>query len=364
MNTYLFAWNPNKWAWPDLQDLIKQLPSTKPTRQWKTSRTTNIGIGDNFILVKLGQNLSEHEKGIIGIGKISSNLKKDKDFLKNDEIVNYVDLEFSQLNNKPFIPLSKLKEIDPTTNWTPQNNGNQIPAYAYTKILSLLNKDQNSILFEKKIYFPIIGETIDSLLLNDKSAHRDQIVEVLIERHSSTFEKIANNSGKSVLFIAQNMVDWFSAELTKQSEIVAEWQNKYIRTKVKINGREITNYSFSSHLNQDEIIPEDIVFKEGSIKEIKVNAYERNPQARQVCLNYYGYSCQCCGFNFETAYGEIGKNFIHVHHIHPLSEIKNEYVLNPIKDLVPVCANCHAMLHRSTPPYSISEIQNMMSQQI
>jgi 5-methylcytosine-specific restriction protein A len=50
--------------------------------------------------------------------------------------------------------------------------------------------------------------------------------------------------------------------------------------------------------------------------------------------------------NFEEKYGEIGRNFIHVHHIVPISTIGQEYQIDPEKDLVPVCPNCHAMLHK------------------
>lgn len=45
-------------------------------------------------------------------------------------------------------------------------------------------------------------------------------------------------------------------------------------------------------------------------------------------------------------YGELGKEFIHVHHIVPLHEIKETYKVDYRKDLGPICPNCHAMLHR------------------
>ena len=62
-------------------------------------------------------------------------------------------------------------------------------------------------------------------------------------------------------------------------------------------------------------------------------------------MNIHGYSCFVCGFNFFETYGEIGRQFIHVHHINPLSQI-GEQSVNPITDLVPVCPNCHCMIHR------------------
>lgn len=96
---------------------------------------------------------------------------------------------------------------------------------------------------------------------------------------------------------------------------------------------------------------------EGSIKIIHVNAYERNAKARKKCIEHYGYNCNCCGFNFKETYGEFGKAFIHIHHVKPLAEIKETYEVNPIKDLIPLCANCHAMIHRVSPALLLDELK-------
>ena len=61
--------------------------------------------------------------------------------------------------------------------------------------------------------------------------------------------------------------------------------------------------------------------------------------------------------NFEARYGKIGRDFIHVHHKRPLSSLKKQYKVDPKKDLVPVCPNCHAMLHRRTPPYDVEQLR-------
>ena len=63
---------------------------------------------------------------------------------------------------------------------------------------------------------------------------------------------------------------------------------------------------------------------------------------------------------FESIYGDIGKHFIHVHHIIPLSSIDETYILDPVKDLRPVCPNCHAMLHKRVPPFSIDELSSKL----
>jgi len=85
---------------------------------------------------------------------------------------------------------------------------------------------------------------------------------------------------------------------------------------------------------------------EGTKKSIIVNVYERDPSARRVCINHWGAKCTVCGFNFELAYGEIGKGFIHVHHLVPLASIGKRYKIDPIKELRPICPNCHSMIHR------------------
>jgi len=114
-----------------------------------------------------------------------------------------------------------------------------------------------------------------------------------------------------------------------------------------------------------EILPEEIEdvdnkFFEGAIKQINVNIYERNTEARITCIRHYGASCYVCGFSFEKVYGEIGLGFIHVHHLTPLSLLNAKYELNPVEDLRPVCPNCHAMIHRRKPPYTIDEIKDIL----
>lgn len=116
-------------------------------------------------------------------------------------------------------------------------------------------------------------------------------------------------------------------------------------------------------LKENIIYPDDIEDNnlfEGTKKQIIVNAYERSSQAREECINKYGYKCTICFFDFKEIYGEIGKDFIHVHHLKPLSEIDEKYQINPIQDLRPVCPNCHAMLHKRKPAYSIEEIKNFI----
>jgi 5-methylcytosine-specific restriction protein A len=106
---------------------------------------------------------------------------------------------------------------------------------------------------------------------------------------------------------------------------------------------------------------ENLISVEGAIATVKVNKYERDATARLICISHHKPICKVCRFDFFKAYGMIGEGFIHIHHLVPLSLIGRAYVVDPIADLVPVCPNCHAMLHRRNPPFSIEELISIIS---
>jgi DNA-binding CsgD family transcriptional regulator len=117
----------------------------------------------------------------------------------------------------------------------------------------------------------------------------------------------------------------------------------------------------SSNLFKGTEVEETQTFQEGSSRQVRLNRYERNPQARKKCIEFYGTDCCICGFDFEKVFGEKGKGLIHVHHLIPLSEKNKEYKVNPREYLRPVCPNCHAMIHRKNPPYSIEELKSLLN---
>lgn len=102
-----------------------------------------------------------------------------------------------------------------------------------------------------------------------------------------------------------------------------------------------------------------LMVSEGAAKRGLMTRYERNPTARKKCIEAHGVSCVVCRFNFEEDYGRVGKGFVHIHHLTPVSEMEGEYELNPVEDMRPVCPNCHAMIHQRTPPYTIEELRKV-----
>lgn len=85
---------------------------------------------------------------------------------------------------------------------------------------------------------------------------------------------------------------------------------------------------------------------EGDKRRVVSTVYERDRNNRLRAIQYHGTVCSVCGFDFGTTYGELGQGFVEIHHVRPLSETNTKHEVDPRVDLLPVCANCHRMLHR------------------
>lgn len=109
-----------------------------------------------------------------------------------------------------------------------------------------------------------------------------------------------------------------------------------------------------------EELDEPQTYSEALRKQITVNAVERNPKARSACIKHHGFDCVVCGFNFEQVYGDLGADYIHVHHLNPIAAAEGERQVDPVRDLVPMCPNCHSIVHRVVPPLDIEALRQML----
>ena len=120
--------------------------------------------------------------------------------------------------------------------------------------------------------------------------------------------------------------------------------------------------SYENGLNNDSIakITHPDIYQEGDRTYVHAVGYERNKEAREACIRHYGCQCAVCGFKFEEVYGNIGKDFIEVHHIVPIHKHSGRYEVDPIKDLKPLCSNCHSMVHRRNPVFGLDELKELL----
>ena len=111
-----------------------------------------------------------------------------------------------------------------------------------------------------------------------------------------------------------------------------------------------------------EVYPDEVLeYIEGAVLQVNINKYERDLNARKECLHHHKAICKVCAIDFSKVYGKIGINFIHIHHLIPISSLKRRYKINATNDLIPVCPNCHAMLHKKNPPYTVKELKEIMN---
>lgn len=158
----------------------------------------------------------------------------------------------------------------------------------------------------------------------------------------------ADREELSIEYLKDNGLNAAPQKGVKVPDNLAEYMDKYFELESP------------NMIYPESDIPEN--YHEGAVTTITVNKYERNPLARKKCIEYHGCECSVCGLSFEKMYGDLGKGFIHVHHIVPLNQIKEDYEVNYKTDLIPVCPNCHAMLHRkvNNEYYSVEELKSIV----
>jgi 5-methylcytosine-specific restriction protein A len=91
--------------------------------------------------------------------------------------------------------------------------------------------------------------------------------------------------------------------------------------------------------------------------------FERRVANRIACIQHHGFECAVCGFTFSAEYGALGDGFIEVHHLLAVSAMNGGFCPDPRKDMIPLCSNCHKMVHRRTPPIPPQELLLMRQQQ-
>lgn len=88
---------------------------------------------------------------------------------------------------------------------------------------------------------------------------------------------------------------------------------------------------------------------------------ERNPKLALEAKRVQGSTCAVRAFNFAHRYGELGYGYIEAHHLTPFADLEGRpAALDPRHDFAMVCANCHRMIHRRRPPYTLDEIRAVL----
>lgn len=219
----------------------------------------------------------------------------------------------------------------------------------------------------------LFTEWVDSLQGSERSQFRHMLLYLL---YPDFFERVTVTKDK--ISILENAIKWGVSGVKynkKCSLIDIDRQlfelGKIIRSKVKAGRfdyyaplerakwkiQTVSQRKYS--VNFPDELRRNSAYPEGASLSVIVNKYERDPKARKACLDHYGARCIVCEFDFGVTYGQRGSDYIHVHHRTPLSKLGKNYLTNPVIDLVPVCPNCHAMIHKN-PEISPEELRDSL----
>lgn len=235
-----------------------------------------------------------------------------------------------------------------------------------------MNKELFSKLF-------IVGEVIDSGGPSDRANHAR--LEILEIRDDSVHYKSLKSASRNHFLYSYIEVVLAGFDSIDPKSIQPSIQQVFLDAGLKKNySTENYTYGFAKEIRRRLGLSEEPfissgeilhgpraassetgkVLTEGALLQLFVDKRERNPEAVRICKELLGIQCVCCGFDFEEFYGPLGRGYIHVHHLYPISSTTDIYEIDPAKDLVPLCPNCHAMVHRGEALLTIPELQDLM----
>lgn len=102
---------------------------------------------------------------------------------------------------------------------------------------------------------------------------------------------------------------------------------------------------------------------EGAARQATTTVYDTDRRNRRDCIRIHGCHCKACGFEFSRHYGPGTVGMIEVHHLTPLSRLGRQRKIDPGKDLVPLCANCHRAIHmngKGEQPLTLRKLKALM----
>lgn len=114
------------------------------------------------------------------------------------------------------------------------------------------------------------------------------------------------------------------------------------------------NKQEDANLFEEDVEEKGINVAEGKVRTASLKIYERSAKLRDAAIRHFtidgSIPCRVCGFDFAKIYGTYGEGFIEIHHLKPVFSYGDEGIEKTLDEalsnLVPLCSNCHRMIHR------------------
>jgi predicted HNH restriction endonuclease len=229
-------------------------------------------------------------------------------------------------------------------------------------------------------------------LSKDGSLNTTQLIEQLRTLLKPTGEDLKILSGRGDDKFSQKVRNLVSHNTLERYNYATYIDHKFRITKIGRSflkkNHEIVNYLLDNNFkwkdvknsfanvqkNSDrkiETFDENIVIQEGLRRVSLSKVYDRSNKLRQAAIKHFSHDgriiCKTCQFDFEQFYGStLGKGYIEIHHVKPIykfqDEDMNKTFVRALANVIPLCSNCHRMIHRSSddplkPEYLAAQIE-------
>lgn len=219
----------------------------------------------------------------------------------------------------------------------------------------------------------LIIPTLKLLSINDNGLSTSDLILLLTEVIQPSGKDIEIISGRCDTYFSQKVRNLRSHKTLERNNFVEYVNKKYYITEngLKFLEAKYEEYEYinSGYFNiQDQknanlnllgasnkyFVPEEEV-SEGKLVTTNSKTRKRSQKLRNYTFEYYKsqnqIKCEVCGFDFETTYGDLGKDYIELHHVKPVSVYEENGEISNLEEarlnLVPLCSNCHKILHRN-----------------
>jgi 5-methylcytosine-specific restriction enzyme A len=393
MKTYLLTWNPKLWQWTSLAGACERLASGTAVRgRWSSGNSQSIAVGSRVFLLRQGSN----QPGVIGRGRVTRRSYQDRHWRDKRRLAWYVGIQWDELLDP------ELGEVLPTNAlsrgalsgglWRIQTSGVQIPEEKARKLEAQWMQHLRGLGLKSNPTYRV-EDYVRALTAVGPTPQQKKMIAAHGRAAGGviTLEKLGRASG----YGAEVMDSGLEGIAMRQYGVLAAKVARELgfgnRVKTRVFGDDSRNdagvFIWTMHpivrealrrlgwikglkptrgaaparkpsLYPDEVMPHTGFF-EGRVKTVRVNAYERDPRARRRCIDHYRARCTVCAMDFGAVYGQAMKDFIHVHHLKPISKGKEERTVDPVRDLRPVCPNCHAVIHSCDPPLTVEAVKKL-----
>ncbi|WP_189338109.1 EVE domain-containing protein [Bacillus wiedmannii] len=291
-------------------------------QMWYNRFPVNSGnVSTRFSLIKsleqVRENMKQFEKDLIEVEELEKELKSFQQwyYLHNDGLLAPSKfIGYQEMKGHMYVDKAAIAGLDGRV--------------TEKKLKKLGFVTTNNELLKKFVQQKLNGRTRKDFSVNILESEREQIE---VSFSQSFIDNEGNNEDTHVL------------PPLDSSNRVREYNHYSNEMKDSENLRQLYE-KVKSDIESQEV--EEGARLEGTKVSYHMDKYERNSENRVKAIEIHGLNCCACGFNFEEVYGERGEGFIEIHHIKPLSTLEEAVLIDPERDLVPLCANCHRMVHR------------------